>query len=526
MINPKERTWLAVATLLILVYSSLPNWVGYVAETKKLSYRGAFFDPQDYAVHISMLRAGMQGDWAYQFRFTTEPHTAAYTRVFYVTLGQVNRLLHLPPTVLFEIARWFFGALSLFALYILSAHIFEEVWWRRIAFLLAVFASGLGWAQLIIGWMPKLITPIDFWLIDAYFFFGLALFPHFSFVTALLCLAFAFYLDFLETNDRTRIFWIGLFSILVQFVNPIAFVLVDVVFAAATLIHWIREQKVWRSQILALGLLAITQIPLLIYNLRLLTFDPVWSQFTRQNETLSPPLVYYFYGFGLLWLFALLGAVSAFRWYKTALIASATWIVAGLLLAYAPFAIQRRFLHAITIPLAFLGTQGLISLSDLLIRKTNFRLNRIRIFVLLTVFLLSISSLALGLGRSMYLLGHPDEYYYDVSLDKAFNWLQENASPNDFVLSTTSSGQLIAQETDMRVYLGHEMETLNYLSKVELVDTFYQGQAEQDWLMSTDTTWVLYGPYEQRISQSNKIASQELEPVYQFEKIIIYQVLK
>ena len=170
----------------------------------------------------------MQGDWAYQFRFTTEPHTAAYTRLFYIARGQINRLLQLDPAILFEAARWFLGTLALFALYALAERVFDEARWQRIAFLLAVFGSGLGWLQLMTGWVPGAITPIDFWLIDAYFFFGLALFPHFSFVTALLCLAFAFYLDFLRAANWTRIAWIGTLSILAQFVNPIAFALVDV----------------------------------------------------------------------------------------------------------------------------------------------------------------------------------------------------------------------------------------------------------------------------------------------------------
>ena len=148
--------------ILILVFSSIPNWVGYAAETETLSYKGIFFDPQDYAVHMSMLRAGMQGDWAYQFRFTTAPHTAAYTRLFYIALGQINRLLQLDPAILFEAARWLFGALALFALYALTARVFEEPHWRRIAFLLAVFGSGLGWLQLMTGWVPGSITRGDY----------------------------------------------------------------------------------------------------------------------------------------------------------------------------------------------------------------------------------------------------------------------------------------------------------------------------------------------------------------------------
>jgi len=526
MTNPKERTWLAVATLLILIFSSIPNWVGYAAETETLSYKGIFFDPQDYAVHMSMIRAGMQGNWAYQFRFTTEPHTAATTRLFYIALGQINRPLQLDPAILFEAARWLFGALALFALYALAERVFDDARWRKVAFLLAVLGSGLGWLQLITGWVAGPITPIDFWLIDAYFFFGLALFPHFSFVTALLCLAFAFYLDFLRTANWTRIAWIGALSILVQFVNPIAFALADVTFAVATLVTWTRERKAQWTHIAALGALALIQLPLLIYNFTLLNSDPTWSQFTRHNQTLSPPPVYYLWGFGLLWLFALIGTISAFRQRKQALLASAAWVVIGFLLAYAPFYIQRRFLHAVTIPLALLGTQGLMTLSGLATRKSHLFSRRVRSLTLLTVFLLSISSVYLGLGRSLYLRGHPEEYFYPASLDNALAWLQENAASNDFVLSAAPSGLLIAQKTGLRVYIGHEMETLDYTSKSQWVSDFYQGHANPDWLTTTGVNWVLYGPYEQSLSQGNEITFPGLEVVYQSRGITISRVAR
>jgi hypothetical protein len=522
----KELLWVAIVAILTLVLSSIPNWAGYSAETDKLAYKGAFFDPQDYAVHMSMIRAGMQGDWAYQFRFTTELHTAAYTRLFYIALGQINRLLQLDPAILFEAARWLFGALALFALYALTARVFEELHWRRMAFLLAVFGSGLGWLQLMTGWVPGAITPIDFWLIDAYFFFGLALFPHFSFVTALLCLAFALYLDFLRTANWTRIAWIGALSILVQFVNPIAFALVDVAFAAATLAVWMRDRKFQWRHAAALAALAFAQLPLLFYNYMLLNNDPTWSQFTRQNQTLSPPPVYYLWGFGLLWLFALIGIVSAIRNRKAALIACAAWVVTGLLLAYAPFYIQRRFLHAVTIPLALLGTQGLITLSDFATRKWLLFSRRVHSLALLTVFLVSISSVYIGLGRGLYLRGHPDEFFYPASLNNALTWLQDNATQNDFVLSAAPSGLLIAQKTNLRVYIGHEMETLDYMAKSHLVEDFYQGRAKPDWLATTNVNWVFYGPYEQDLSHGRQVTFPDLEVVYQSEGITIYRSLR
>src|SRR5690606_31748290 len=103
---------------------SLPNWAGYQAETPEMRFRGIYFDSQDYAVHMSMLEAGRHGEWAYQFRFTTEPHRAAYVRLFYVVLGHLSRVLRIPVETMFELARWAFGLLALFTLYKLMEPIF------------------------------------------------------------------------------------------------------------------------------------------------------------------------------------------------------------------------------------------------------------------------------------------------------------------------------------------------------------------------------------------------------------------
>jgi hypothetical protein len=473
---------------------------------------------------MSMLRAGMQGDWAYQFRFTTEPHQGAYTRLFYLAIGQINRLFRLEPALIFEIARWAFGYLALFTVYALAKRFFRDVLWQRIVFFLAIFGSGLGWLQLIFGWVPGMVTPIDFWLIDAYVFFGIALFPHFSFVTASLFLVFLLYLDFLEKGRWSHIMGILGIAILTQFVNPIAFILVDIGLASVTVIVWKQIQKIDRRQFFALGLIAAAQLPLLIYNVNLLTNDPIWAQFTIQNETLSPPPIYYLWGFGLLWPFALIGLVSSFRQRNPALLGAVAWIVTGFVLAYAPFAIQRRFLHGVTIPLALLATHGLKQIIHASSRKWPDFAQRANSIIFLSVFLISFSSIYLILGRSLFLLNRPSEFFYPATLNPALVWLDENAAPEDFVLSSTPSGQLIAQNTNLRVYIGHEMETLDFKTKFQTVTNFYNGQTNSDWLENSTVRWVLYGPYERMLTEKTDFTPNGLEIAYRWADVIVYQV--
>jgi hypothetical protein len=517
----KDFLWILVVSVLILLWSSIPNWAGYRAETAQLRFRGLSYDSQDYAVHLAMMAAGAHGDWGYQLRFTTESHSAAYIRLFYIALGHISGWLRIPSASMFEMARWMFGLLALFTLYQLMRQCFSDLYWARIGFLIAALGSGLGWFQLLLGWLPQTITPIDFWLIDDYVFFGLSVFPHFAFVTAAMCWVLLLWLRFLDVPDWRNILMLIAVIVTVQFVNPIAFAAVDLGLLGAVLFSWWRVKKVQMHGIIALIFVALAQLPLLLYNVWILSKDPLWSEFTAQNQTLSPPPVYYLWGFALFWPLALLGAISIYRKQAPMLGATLLWILSAFLLAYSPYYIQRRFLQNIAIPLGILATFGLKFLVDAVSKKLTGRVSWQPIFVSVFLVLISMSTIQLSLGRAVYLQTHPKEFYYPSSLDSAITWFREHAEYNDFVLASKGTSQVLAQKAGMRVYSGHEMETLNYKVKEVEVTAFYQGQFSS--LARHPIKWVVYGPEEKSINP-NFIAPGHLELEYETSELKIYQV--
>ncbi len=521
--DKNELLWAAAASACILILGSIPTWAGRLSQTSDLHFRGVYFDPQDYAVDISMMRSGMLGEWAYQFRFTAEPPHPAYVRMFYVALGHISAWLGLAPETAYESTRWLFGFAALLLLYALFRKIFSERFWARVGFLLAALGSGLGWLQLIFHWVPGSITPIDFWLIDVYIFFSLSLFPHFAFALGGMCLALILWLDYLETSRSRNIIWIAVTAILVQFTNPIAFAVVDAGFAGATLFAWWSNRRIRWADAGALMIVALVQIPLFLYNLIILTKDPLWSQYTAQNQTLSPPLVYYVWGLALFLPFAAAGIVTAFQRKKAAWGGAAFWVLAAFPLAYAPFPIQRRFLLGITIPLAILATAGLMNLFEAASARSP-GLKRWRPpLILLFISFASISSLALSLGRARFMQTHPADFFYPAGIDDAAQWLESHAHPNDVALASEQTAQVIAQKTDLRVYFGHEMETLNFAAKQNIVTAFYEGKEPDDWIQSTPIRWVVYGPLEQRINPQFT-AAPNLKLAYHNQDIRIFEV--
>jgi hypothetical protein len=424
----------------------------------------------------------------------------------------------------YHIARWVFGFIALFAINQLCLKVFQEKPLAWTAFLLSVLGGGAGWLQLLFNSaMLKSISPIDFWLIDAYVFFSISIFPAFSFTLALMAGALNLYLDYLKTGKWQTIVFISLLAVASQITNPIAFAVVDVSLAGATFILWWKNKKIELRHFYALSLIALAQIPLLGYNFIILQHDPVWSLFTIQNQTLSPPPIYYIWGFAPFWIFAIYGIILAFREQHLAMGTMALWVISGFVLAYFPFFIQRRFLFGITIPLGILAIYGLSRFIKFISIKLPDLLKREHLIYFAYISLASISFIYFILGMSLFMQTHPEGKFYPRDLENAIVWLDKNASPNDFLLADITTSQLAAQRTDLRVYVGHEIETLNFENKKSGMEAYFEGNSPENWLKQTKAQWVIYGPYEKKISNSFTPES-EMELVYENKSVIIYKV--
>lgn len=496
LISQKDLTWFILIAIAILTFSSIPFFIGKATETPEFRFKGTYFDTEDYAVHLSMMQAGRLGDWAYKLRFTDEEHSSAYIRLFYIVLGHVSSWIGLNVENTYHLARWIFGFIALYFIYKVCQRILPAQNQARTAFLLAVFGSGVGWIMLFLGVPLEPISPIDFWLIDAYVFFSISLFPSFSFSLALIALALNLLFDYLNTGKKSLILWVSFFAVLSQTTNPISFAVVDLTFAGTIFFMWWEKHKIEMAHIHALVWLAIAQLPLLIYNFLILSHAPVWNQFTTQNQTLSPPFVFYLLGFAPFLLLVPYAVYLAIRESNINFLALSLWVFASISLAYLPVAIQRRFLLGITLPLAILATYGLRHL----IQKIPFLLSRENLIYFTYILFSSISSIYLILGLSLFLKTLPPERFYPRELDDAMTWLNENAPPNEFVLADIATSQLIAQKTGLKVYIGHEMETINFKDKKAEMLAFYQGNQPIYWLTNTQVRWVIYGPYERKNS--------------------------
>jgi hypothetical protein len=521
--------WFLVISTFILALGSLPTWVGFASQTSEVRFRGLYFDSHDYAVHLSTMQAGQLGEWAYQMRFTTEPHQPAYIKMFYIFLGHASKFVGLNNETMYHVARWFAGYLALLSIYYLCNLVFSERSRARYAFLMVGMGSGLGWLLMILGVALKPISPIDFWLIDLYVFFSLSVFPHFSFLIAMMAFSVGLYFKYLHlgtspSNESItkgspiskEIAWIGLLSFAAGFINPTAFAGVDAAILGATVFYWLSIRKVVWYQFFAMVILASVQTLPILYNYFTLSRDPIWEQFMLQNQTPTPPFMYLLWGLAPFIPFALLGGWQAVRSRSPAFGSLLAWSISGIALAYLPLSIQRRFLLGLTIPLGILAVYGFY---------TTIKFHKVNLVLFGYVLVAAISSICLSLGSSLYMNSHPPDYFYPSSLDKAFEWFNRNAVPNDIAIASSTTGLLVAQKTPLKVFLGHEIETVNFGEKEEWVKQYYRDNLVTDLPSGVYFRYLIYGPYEREFAP-DFVPDKNLKLVFADQELQIYEFLE
>lgn len=538
-ISRSEWLWLAIASLVLVFLSSTAYLVGYQSASSDLVFSGAVVDRMDYSVHLATMHLGERGEWRYRLRFSDEPSHGAYVKSAYIFLGHVARWLGLGLPAGYQFARISLAFLLCYLVYLLAAWMFEEPGWRRLSWTLAVAGGGFGWLQSVFGWVPQPdLSPVDFWLVDAYVFFSMLVFPHFLAVTALMILVIMTGLSYLIKPAGWQ--WpvaVGL-ALMMQFIQPYAPILPDLALFGAFLLHAIRVPEQRLNAALFLGTFGLAQIPVVGYNLAVFSLGSDWAEFSRQNVTLSPPVVYILWGFAAFWIPAVTGGYGwlrrGIREYLSAdaherrapdlmMAAMLAWWIGALMLAYSPTNLQRRFLLSFTIPLALLASSGMRSIMTPWIRNRAPGWLRSRPMLLPTVIvtLACIYAPVLSLGQSLYVATHPAEIFDPVGWVEAAGWLEQHAGADDTILAREQLSRLIAARTGRPVYSGHPMETLRYAEKANRVEKYYAGEIDSGWLRDTSVRWVVFTVDDRQVVEDSSMMAL----VYDQAGVRIYEVL-
>jgi hypothetical protein len=527
-VTRREWIWVTALAVLVVAASTLPYLAGYLAQTADMRFGGALLDRVDYHSYLAKMWQGYRGEWRYRLLFTPEPHQGAYLYVFYVGLGHLARLSGLGLPLTYQIARVVFAFWMLLLVYWFMAYFVASVRTRRAAFLLATIASGLGWlTEVLAPTPPGGVSPMDFWLLDGFTYLAVLTSPHFCAAVGLLLVIF---LLLLKRPDGPRVLEGGLAvlaSLALGLIHPYILLLADLLPLMFWGVQGLRKRRLaWRgiATVIAMGL---TQAPLLAYDLWVFRTQPVFSAWSAQNVTLSPPPLVYLGGYGVL---LALGAIGTGVWARRGgqgLAFPLLWIGLVAVLAHLPWNLQRRFLEGIQVPLGLLAGVGVVE--GLLPQPEGQQPGRLRWLALpLVLALTAMSNLYLTAGLATAAATRPSALFWSADLLAGVDWLEENSSWEETVLSSFESGNLITARIGHRVVVGHWMETVNYEEKREAADRFFAAATPNSerlrLLERYSVSYVFYGPYEQALGNFEPANANYLAPVFTLHNVNVYQV--
>jgi len=484
MVAKAEWRWATIASVILVMASTLPYLIAYLTTPADLFYTGFLSNPVDGNTYLAKMQQGLRGEWLCRLAYTAEPHQGEFLFTYYVLLGHVARWTRLPLIVVFHLARVINGFALLLVLYYVAAHFVDEVLERRFAFVIASLGSGLGWLLALGEGMT-----VDLWVPEGYVFYSLYVNPHFPLAMAVMVLTLLWSVTPWGKAgvDWQRLIALALCAAILGVVQPFCLLTVGAVLLVYAIVRWGRSHRPPWREIASGAVIGAAGLPLAINDYLVSARNPAFASWSEQNQTLSPPPWDYAAGYGVVLLLALVGLWKAARQRRDKDVLLTLWVVCTAVLLYAPLRLQRRLAMGLIVPLGMLATMGWYALPR--------RCRRQRWLVwagasLTHIFLIGVSLVgALTRHEALFVTG--DER-------AALDWLAAQAAPDALVIAAPQTGLYIPAWTGRRVFYGHRFETANaQVRQRQLIAFFESGERS---LLRERPDYLFYGPRERVLS--------------------------
>jgi len=553
--------WPVVFATVLIVWASLPYLVGYVLSSAEWHFGGSFIYPQDGNSYLAKMRQGAAGAWLVHLPYTSEAHAPAPVWMLYPLLGKLAVFTGLSFEATYHLARLAGGLALLAALGLFLRAYVPHRAWRQFAFILIVVSGGLGWLLSVL--FPKYI-PLELLAPHLYVFAMLYSPPHMSLGVAVLLLMFVGLRGLVEAltpgpsptvageggpgrassplpqrgrgvagehSVRGEGWGVGLLGAALAFIRPETVPL----FWGVALVYLIASRAVGAGLVPAPGqpqglplrfiirrlLPAALGLPVLAAVYAAVMRNPAFRAWMAQNPFPAPAPLDLALGLAPLMPFGLL-ALRERRWWRGPGLLVAVWALVVPSLAYLPIGPQSRLLSGIVIPWGILASDGWLRV----VRPALWRSWRRRATVL-WVGVSALSALWFILLAGLYVSTRPADLFYAPAAQEVATWLTAHA-PDQPVLSAWRTGNLLAAQGTVKVFLGHPIETLDYAAKAADVERFFRATtpaAERLALLRRyGIGYVVYGPWERELGAFDPDGAPELRRAFAAGDYALYEV--
>lgn len=467
--------------LILAAVTAIPYVDGYLVQPQGRVFVGFFYLWDDATTYIAKMREGWEGSWAWQNRYTTEASPTAYLFMFWIVLGHVAGITHLPLVAVFQLAR-VAGAFALMAAaWLCIRHFIQDSATRNFA--LVFLAIGLGWGLVIWGLGHPVVfgnqtEGLDLRMPELSAFYSILALPHFAWSGVFAALGIPLTLMAIERGSLrlgvlAGLAWLGQASI-----HPQMPVLMGGATAAAMLLRPPRSTRGWAAGALAFAIPA----PYILYSYLAFVGNPEVERWTYHSKNAVPPeTVSLLLALAPQLLLAAVGVPGAIRRRTREDLFLLAWLVllgAILWLPNPAGDLRRRFFDAIYIPLVLLGARGMYE--EILPRLRSLRARRLIPFSYVTIAAVGSAFLVL----SPLLVAAQPQYSITTAEYDGLNWL--GGEPSGRVLCMPGVGLYVPAYSSDTVYVGHYDETFDYVDKTKTAGDVLTGKADIEAFIQTN----------------------------------------
>src|SRR3989344_6997888 len=312
-----EIKFVFLMIFLILTLTVIPLIFGYsTAPADKFYTNVPFLAGADRMVYLSQMEEVSQGRLTFHNLYTSEEQPVGIFSPLWFSLGWLKRLTGLSSLFIFHLSRIILGAVFLFLLYLFLARIFKEVKWRKIVFLILSFGSGLGIFTLGANFNPDYLYErlgTDFWISEGNTFLSLYHSPLFIFSQLLILVIFWWAIERLNKARFWEVLGVGFLTLILGLTHPYDLIIVFSVLGVWFIVKCLLLKKWFWPLFFKLFIIGLIGGAAFAYFYYLKLNNPAFAEWLKQNVTLSPKIGNYIIGYGLIFVFYILGIYRAVK---------------------------------------------------------------------------------------------------------------------------------------------------------------------------------------------------------------------
>lgn len=534
--------WKFVLAVLVvaLALTSIPYLYAMLTSPPDRQFVGIIYNVPDVGQYFAWMRASQDSVFISN-TLTSEPNAPLFFNLVFWIQGNLASALGISlPTVFFAF-RLFSAALLVVVAYSMCGVVLADLRQRRIAFLLIIFSAGL--TAFIVA-LNKLHVPFEFsaqHVAEGNSLFSMMAFPLLTFGMALFTLIFIWAIRAYQTGKQRYAVAAGIVGLVLGWSHGYDLILVYSVLFIFSLVALLRDGWNWRW-VLSGTLIFLLSVTPSLYFLRLTVSDTVWREVLAQfgnAGVFSPNPLNLLLLMGLPLLLAILTFQGIFplRDRPIAELFVQTWLIVQFFLIYLPVDYQIHFINGWQIPICILATIGIFRYIVPYLKSMRFGGRfRLRSGTPLVILLAGVLLIVLVIPTNLYLVGwrvldmsrHQPPYFLLDDEFAAFNWLRQNTTRDDIVLSSLDTGQYVPGFAGNRTYLAHWANTLHFFQKRDQVQRFFDAKsddaARRALLERGGIRYLVYGEAERKLGGWDPSASALVRRVWASPRVEIFQV--